>query len=272
MLFLPLLPLLFSLHHGVRAGGVGSQNWGISSAARQSVGGQEKSACGGAGSFFTDYNGKALCCSDSTRTPPSGGIDCPIGWSKHRSASACIPPQEVCEADCGEGYGWNSQAKKCVPNTSSKCSPGQWFHDRSGQCCDKGWEKNPPEGPCDEGKTCPPGWFWHKCKPKTPRAPKPGCGDWDDKNQCCGGPKPPKPSPGHGGGHGCDWCDHNGGGGYGNGGRGGYGGKRDFLGRRQVQGSPAEFVLTDLDRMYCPNGLHAWYVGRLRTLPAQIWD
>ena len=36
---------------------------------------------------------------------PSGGIDCPIGWSKHRSASACIPPQEVCEADCGEGEG-----------------------------------------------------------------------------------------------------------------------------------------------------------------------
>jgi hypothetical protein len=59
--------LFLTLASGVLAGGVDSTNWGIPNNLRLQGNTPSKSDCGGAGSFFTEYSGKALCCSDKTR-------------------------------------------------------------------------------------------------------------------------------------------------------------------------------------------------------------
>jgi len=46
-----------------------STNWGVSSSLRFSAPQVEKDSCSGPGSFFTEFLGKAICCSDKTRTP-----------------------------------------------------------------------------------------------------------------------------------------------------------------------------------------------------------
>ena len=77
--------------------------------------------------------------------------------------------------------------------------------------------------------------------------------------ECCGGhgPEPSKkPNPPNGGPPGHPGQPGNGGG-YG--GHPGHGGKRDFMGRQQDVIAPVK-PFSDLDKLYCPAGLHAWCV------------
>ncbi|WRT70577.1 uncharacterized protein IL334_007575 [Kwoniella shivajii] len=273
---------LLSLAGSVSAGGFGghsiggSFNFGCGSSITGKATNQQKDWCSGKGSFFTDFKGGPLCCSDHTRQPPSG-ITCPKGWSQHFQAGCCIPPKEVSPCDCGEGYTYDKNAHKCVKNTG-KCHGGQWWHDRSDTCCDNGWENNPPKGNCPSGIKCPSGWFWHKdqkkCLPNGPHSPEPDCPDWDDHNHCCGGQTGPSQQAGHGGGnhgnHGQSSNDQ--------GGKFPWGGKfnqADFENwwskfqnhkgnhkRHLHYGQQAlTFPQTDLDKMYCPGSLHACTVS-----------
>jgi len=101
--------------------------------------------------------------------------------------------------------------------------------------------------------------------------------------ECCGGHGPePSKKPSNNGGHG-GGGGHRGHGGHGgnggSGGHGGYGGhggkggwKRDFLGRQQSVNAEPKFPVTNMDKMYCPKGLHAWYVHRSWVLPGQADD
>ncbi|KAK8850429.1 hypothetical protein IAR55_004347 [Kwoniella newhampshirensis] len=196
-------------------------------------------------------------------------LTCPFNWGMHKTAGCCIPEKEVSPCDCGEGYTFNAFEKKCKPNPSGGCGKDQWYHDRSGSCCDNSWGwMPPPEAPCPKGITCPKGWFWHKewnqCTPLTPRSPEPACDNWDEKNQCCGGQT--GPSQGVGGGKGGKgnqggwgnpggWGQGGNNGGWGQGGHnGGWGNqKRNLKAREQI----ALFPQSDLDKMYCPGFLHA---------------
>ncbi|EIW69981.1 hypothetical protein TREMEDRAFT_17264, partial [Tremella mesenterica DSM 1558] len=213
-------------------------SWGASSSLVSSVHVTVKNQCSSAGSFFTQFQGKAICCSSSTRVPPSGGLVCPLEWDEHKTEKCCIPSQPVCSRDCGEGYSWFDNDKKCT-KPSSSCSSNQWWHIRSSSCCDNSWGSSPPKGPCPGGISCPTGWFWHKdhkqCRPLHPRSPAPDCDDWDDHNrECCGG----------------GWGN---GGGQGN--HGGHWKKRDLEARRQQ--TLDRFPVTEQDKMFCPKGLHA---------------
>ncbi|WVQ63189.1 uncharacterized protein L199_001340 [Kwoniella botswanensis] len=267
---------LLSLAGSVSAGGFGglklggSFNFGCGLQIKEKASNEQKNWCSSAGSFFTDFNGSPLCCSDHTRTPPKRDNECPFGWSKHFKTDCCIPPKEVSPCDCGEGYTYDKKTHKCVKNTG-KCHGGQWWHDRSGTCCDNDWQWNPPKGDCPKGKSCPKGWFWHKnlkkCLPTGPGSPEPGCGDWDDHNQCCGGGNPgPSGKAGNNGGKGQSEHGHQGG-------KFPWGGKfnqADFENwwsslsnhkgwkRDLTDGQQAlSFPQNDLDKMYCPGDLHA---------------
>ena len=48
---------------------LGRTNWGCSNSLRVKAPQVEKDFCSGPGSFFTEFLGKAICCSDKTRTP-----------------------------------------------------------------------------------------------------------------------------------------------------------------------------------------------------------
>ncbi|OCF31773.1 hypothetical protein I316_06580 [Kwoniella heveanensis BCC8398] len=278
-----ILTAVLTLASTVSAGGFGglqlrgSFNFGCGKSIKEKASNEQKGYCSSPGSFFSEFKGGPICCSDKTRQPPSKGNTCPFGWGEHFHAGCCIPPKEVSPCDCGEGYHFDKSAKKCVKN-GGKCHGGQWWHDRSGSCCDDSWQHNPPKGDCPKGVTCPRGWFWHKqlkrCKPEGPRSPEPDCDDWDDNNHCCGGHNPhpsPKPKPGNGGG------GHQGGSGgkfpwggkfnqadfenwwsqFSKGNNGGWGGwhKRELQdGQKPIA---IDFPQTDLDKMYCPGSLHA---------------
>ncbi|KAG7561961.1 hypothetical protein FFLO_02601 [Filobasidium floriforme] len=187
-------------------------NWGCGNSKAPQ---KERDDCSSRGSFFTYIGGKgkAVCCSEKTKTPPRD-IDCPIGWYMHKWEKCCIPPKEVNECDCGEGFTWNSNLNKCTKN-KQHCKPSEWWHERSKECV----PNTPSKGDCPKGKTCPKGWYWckwtKKCRPETPHTPAPDCDDWNDNTQCCeppatpsGNPKPPhgqppkddkpKPKPPHG--------------------------------------------------------------------------
>ncbi|WWC65355.1 uncharacterized protein I303_107973 [Kwoniella dejecticola CBS 10117] len=238
-----ILVTLISLASSVSASGFGgfsrggSFNFGCGLSIKQKASHEQKDWCSGTGSFFTNFKGGPLCCSDHTRQPPSSGTTCPFGWSQHFKAGCCIPPKEVSPCDCGEGYKWDSNSHKCVKNTG-KCHGGQWWHDRSDTCCDDSWQHNPPKGDCPSGIKCPSGWFWHKgqkkCRPTGPHSPEPDCDDWDEHNHCCGGHTGPSQGAGKGNG-GNKW-----------------GWKRD-----ETQQAALSFPQTDLDKMYCPGSLHA---------------
>nr|XP_019051192.1 hypothetical protein I302_01641 [Kwoniella bestiolae CBS 10118]OCF30122.1 hypothetical protein I302_01641 [Kwoniella bestiolae CBS 10118] len=230
---------LLSLAGSVSANGFGglarggSFNFGCGFSIKEKASHEQKDWCSGAGSFFTDFGGSPLCCSDKTRQPPKHENECPFGWSKHFKTDCCIPPKEVSPCDCGEGYTYDKKTHKCV-KAGGKCHGGQWWHERSGTCCDNDWQWNPPKGDCPPGKSCPKGWFWHKqlkkCLPNGPGSPEPGCGDWDDHNHCCGGGNPgPSGKP-----------------------QGGKGQSSHQDGQQ-----PLNFPQTDLDKMYCPGSLHA---------------
>lgn len=81
-----LLLTLAALAHTATAS-IHSQtfNFGASVNIKASVNVDIQGQCSGAGSFFTEFNNKAICCSSETRTPPSGGLTCPIGWSEHKT-------------------------------------------------------------------------------------------------------------------------------------------------------------------------------------------
>lgn len=132
-------------------------------------------------------------------SPPAN--TCPFNWSWHGGRSCCVPKQVVAPCDCGEGYTFDQRTLKCTPNSSPSCGGNQWYHSRSGSCCDKGWQTNPPRGNCPTGVYCPSGWFWHtgflQCRPTFPRCGEPDCGgDWNPGRQCCcrGGNCGPGPS------------------------------------------------------------------------------
>ncbi|WWD20612.1 hypothetical protein CI109_105088 [Kwoniella shandongensis] len=228
-----------ALASSVSAGGLSlnlrtSYNFGCSSSIKAKATTPQRDSCSSSGSFFTEYQGNPLCVSSSTRTPPPSDLTCPFNWGSHKTAKCCVPETEVSPCDCGEGYTFNSNEKKCVANHGGGCGQDQWYHDRSSSCCDNSWHWSPPTGPCPKGITCPTDWFWHKdhqkCKPHHPRSPEPDCDDWDQKNQCCGGGGS-GPSQGVSGG---SW-------------------KRNFKAREQI----ALFPQSNLDKMYCPSPLHA---------------
>ncbi|WWC92188.1 uncharacterized protein L201_007142 [Kwoniella dendrophila CBS 6074] len=244
-----ILVTLLSFASTVSAGGYngwsrgGHFNFGCSTQIRDRADHQQKDWCSSSGSFFTNFQGGPLCCSDHTRQPPASSNTCPFGWSQHFKAGCCIPPKEVSPCDCGEGYTYDKNAHKCV-KPPGKCHGGQWWHGRSNSCCENSWEHNPPRGECPSGIKCPGGWFWHKghkvCKPLHPRSPEPDCDDWDEQNHCCGGHTGPSQGAGKGGNKG----------GYGGGYGGGY--KRDLSQQKTIS-----FPQNDLDKMYCPADLHA---------------
>ena len=63
------LAILFALPSLTSATGLRWANWGCSSSIRDRAPQTEKSSCSGFGSFFTEFGGKAICCSDKTRKP-----------------------------------------------------------------------------------------------------------------------------------------------------------------------------------------------------------
>ncbi|WVQ85988.1 hypothetical protein IAT38_008156 [Cryptococcus sp. DSM 104549] len=256
-------------------GGIGSKfNFGCSTSVKQKATSSQKNDCSSSGSFFTSFGGNPLCCSSSTRTPPKSGLTCPFNWGMHKTAGCCIPQQEVSPCDCGEGYTFNDNTKKCEQKTN-KCGGNQWWHERTGECCDNSWTWSPPKGSCPSGIKCPTDWFWHKtqkkCKPLKPRSPEPDCDDWNEGNQCCGGHTNPSQGSGHNGGggkHGGQWNQDQSGkktqadvekwfSNFASSSGAGSGwstkGKREFQARQQT----ALFPQTDLDKMYCPGSLHA---------------
>ncbi|ODN82812.1 hypothetical protein, variant [Cryptococcus amylolentus CBS 6039] len=212
-------------------------NLGASASIKASASASIKSSCTGKGDFITELLGAALCCSSETRTTPDANLTCPFDWGMHKTAKCCIPQQESSACDCGEGYTFNEQTKKCVKNSGS-CSSSQWWHERSSSCCDNSWKTSPPNSTCPSGVSCPTDWFWHKteskCKPLHPRAPEPDCSDWNSNTQCCGGSSPSQAAS-----------------------NGKRQNKRAFKAREQT----ALFPQTALDRTYCPNGLHACTVN-----------
>nr|ODN89988.1 hypothetical protein L203_01905 [Cryptococcus depauperatus CBS 7841] len=232
---LALLSLITSVSAGGLSLGIGASiNLGVSADVAVKASLLEKKLCSEAGSFLTEVLGDVICSSPQTRVEVDINLNCPFGWLMHKEKKCCLPKQEVTPCDCGAGFIFDQNLMKCV-KPPSKCGDGQWWHERSGSCCDDSWEHSPPKGECPKGIECPTDWFWHKtynkCFPLHPRVPEPDCNDWNPGKQCCG--KPPGPHPTHG------W------------------GKRSIQTRHQR----TLFPQTDLDRMYCPTGLHACTVN-----------
>jgi hypothetical protein len=117
-------------------------SWGCDQKQKDHAPQPVRNDCSGKGSFFTSFGGKAVCCSDKTRVPyvsvfiphvseadftsPPKHDSCPRTWSWHNRQGCCIPPKEICERDCGEGYVFNKNLMKCEKNQVNKCGQGKW--------------------------------------------------------------------------------------------------------------------------------------------------
>lgn len=108
-------------------------------------------------------------------TRPPKDDDCPWNWAWNKKSGCCIPPKEVCERDCGEGYVFNKNKLRCERKEVNKCGKGKWYvqssainspfscspiivlmirwHDRNKECCDFDWGWD--QGDCPKGKKCP---------------------------------------------------------------------------------------------------------------------
>ncbi|ODN82673.1 hypothetical protein L202_00967 [Cryptococcus amylolentus CBS 6039] len=147
-----------------------------------------RDSCANKGDFLTEILGRVICSSNDTRTEPEDGLTCPKGWSMHKEEKCCIPSTETAPCDCGEGYTYNDQNKKC-DKVQGNCPDNQWYHRRSSSCIDN----SKPSDPISD-ILCPlVGWVLRRdrCEPENEHSPEPSTcpegHEWSPQSCTCGG-------------------------------------------------------------------------------------
>ncbi|KAK4688627.1 hypothetical protein P7C73_g1478, partial [Tremellales sp. Uapishka_1] len=234
-----------------------SVNFGCSSALVSKAPSPIKNQCSSSGSFFTEHQSSALCCSSQTRTTPSSDLTCPFNWDMHKTAKWLY--MEHCQQQMHQVYRQlrlqpmvarplQLVLRQFLGILSAERNVSFRYLLSFRQALFFLFSVTKAE--------FSPEWFWHAsdkvCKPLTPRSPEPDCSNWSESSQCCGMGSSPSQAASKGG----------------SGGKGGYGAqvdvkanadvkagghKRDFNARKQL----VAFPQSNLDSMYCPKNLHA---------------